>query len=492
MEAPGITTSKYHDEEKALSILLDAFGSIFSLEEIATAYCKADRNADMAGDILYEMQGCTSTSTSEAFYAESKTSESSESSDGNDCQNPCQATQKSKASKLKWRPALGGTVSSIIGKDYLKTAPSSNISCMATKPTKLNSKEFQMSEMWVEKGEPSSAKDDRTHKDMENFLFKMLGGTFRLDMNEIRQVLDSCGYDMPKSMEKLLDQSTAALNGRNKLAAGSIEKQNLEKMKSPAGNGHEISNSNEGAFDRQQKQRDDLQKEVWAALFNASGISQELPKRTERAVQRSKAFGATVVEPPTEFTAEREIDVADVGWLYAQQNIIDDEDAEGGYHALRRAVREYRVTMKEYYKAAVEAFAHGDHALANKFLDQGNFFNEKAKQADEESSQKIFEINGSNADTQDEMLLDLHECGVREARRLLKLHLSSVAGISSIKYLKVITETNEQAMSKGSRIRMGIQKLLELESIEWTEVDTGSIRIRIDNINPKGLSFAKK
>jgi hypothetical protein len=35
-------------------------------------------------------------------------------------------------------------------------------------------------------------------------------------------------------------------------------------------------------------------------------------------------------------------------------------------------------------------------------------------------------------------------------------------------------------------------KLLEKESIEWTEGDIGTILIQLDNINPKRWSFAKK
>jgi hypothetical protein len=38
-----------------------------------------------------------------------------------------------------------------------------------------------------------------------------------------------------------------------------------------------------------------------------------------------------------------------------------------------------------------------------------------------------------------------------------------------------------------------IMKLLEKESINWTEgADVGTILIQLDNINPKRLSFAKK
>ncbi|XP_022643009.1 putative nuclear RNA export factor SDE5 [Vigna radiata var. radiata] len=64
-----------------------------------------------------------------------------------------------------------------------------------------------MTGIWREKNKPdvSSWKHDQLHQNMEDFLFKMLGDGFQLDRNMIRQVLDTCGYDIQKLMplEKL-------------------------------------------------------------------------------------------------------------------------------------------------------------------------------------------------------------------------------------------------------------------------------------------------
>ena len=73
MGASSSNVPKYDDEEIVLKGLLDAFGSTFTLDEIATAYCKACRNADLAGEILYDLQGSSSN-------GEVKGEESSESS----------------------------------------------------------------------------------------------------------------------------------------------------------------------------------------------------------------------------------------------------------------------------------------------------------------------------------------------------------------------------------------------------------------------------
>lgn len=174
------------DEEKALKCLLDAFGSTFSLEEIASAYCEASRNADLAGEILYKMQGSSSISATHFSNTHAGVKESSESSDGSSFENSC---QERKNLKSKLRPVSVGSVSSIIGKDYVRSMPSTNGSYGTTKPLKLDAKALPMTGIWREKSTPSVVKHDQLHQDMEDFLFKMLGDGFQLDRDMIREVL---------------------------------------------------------------------------------------------------------------------------------------------------------------------------------------------------------------------------------------------------------------------------------------------------------------
>ncbi|XP_043697059.1 putative nuclear RNA export factor SDE5 [Telopea speciosissima] len=95
-------------------------------------------------------------------------------------------------------------------------------------------------------------------------------------------------------------------------------------------------------------------------------------------------------------------------------------------------------------------------------------------------------------ETQEEMSLDLHDFDAKEAIRLLKFHLASVSGIPVIRYLKVIVESNATDITKGARKRL-VRKLLERQSIKWTEEGNGeTILIRVDEIDPKKLSFARK
>ncbi|XP_022715887.1 putative nuclear RNA export factor SDE5 [Durio zibethinus] len=484
MEVSGLNGLQC-DEEKALNSLLDAFGSAFSLKDIASAYCEAGQNADLAGEILYEMQGSTSSVAADASNDEVKNDETLESSCGNNSQNYCQANGDLRAPKQKVRPVSGGTVSSMLGKGYMKSVPLANGSYPGTKPLKVDSQEVPMSGLWGEGLKSSSLKEDHLHKDMEDFLFKMLGEGFRLDRDVIRQVLDSCGYDMQKSMEKLLDQSAVSLDKESKFLGESSKKTNdmHPRAEGPSQEKNRVLSANGGG--RQQRDRNDIQKEVLTALFNGPERFDEFSRRRMRSAKRPIALGELVEGPPIDYTAEQKVDR-----VHSQEDKKDDEGEEDSFQVLRRAVKEYRGIMKEYYKAAVDAFAKGDQDLANRLLEEGQFFREKGRKADEESNQKIFETRNSEAE--EEMLLDLHDHGAKEAIHLLKCHLSSLAGIPSFKYLKVIVETNEEDSSKGSRRRLVI-KLLEKESIDWSEGETsGVVLIRLDNINPKRLSFAKK
>nr|XP_025682485.1 putative nuclear RNA export factor SDE5 isoform X3 [Arachis hypogaea] len=458
------------DEEKALKCLLDAFGSVFSLEEIASAYCKASRNADLAGEMLYEMKGTSSSSSSHSSNADARVEETSGTSDGYSVEN---SSHERKNLRAKARSVSVGTVSGTIGRDYVRPVPSANGSHGATKPVKMDVKEMPLTGICREKARPNVSKHNQLQQDMEDFLFKMLGNGFQLDRDMIRGVLESCGYDMQKFTD---------VKPKSELSSSESKSHNLNHLRSDR-----TVASNKGVESHQkQKHKDELQKEILFALFKGYQRCEEAPKKTVKDVNNSSRYKHVVFEPPEDTMEEYKIDM-DFSLRDATNGTYPDVEDED-YQCVRRAVKEYRATMNEYYKAAVDAFANGDKFKAEKLIDQGNFFLKKAREADEESSRMIVEPKTSEAQ---EMLLDLHDHGSREAIRLLKCHLSSLAGIPSFEYLKVIIDASNQENTKGSR-RRAILKLLEQEAIKWIEGETaGTILIRLDSIDRKKLSFLK-
>ncbi|KAK5841985.1 hypothetical protein PVK06_004311 [Gossypium arboreum] len=75
---------------------------------------------------------------------------------------------------------------------------------------KVDSKEMPISLFWGEKLESSSQNEDFMYKDMEDFLFKMLGKEFQLERDVILQDLavDASAKGDQDQANKLLEQVT--------------------------------------------------------------------------------------------------------------------------------------------------------------------------------------------------------------------------------------------------------------------------------------------
>ncbi|KAM6573903.1 hypothetical protein CsatA_022230 [Cannabis sativa] len=408
--------------------------------------------------------------------------------------------------RSKYRSASIGTVSSIIGKDYVKTAQFKQGYVKANKSMKLNSKVLPVSEPLIREAKLNSEKDDNVHDDMEEFLFHMLGDGFQLERDVIRQVLDACGYDMPKSMEKLLDISIETLDEKSESDSGSTDKYTGLHSKAeytsyqrkctryPGGTTTEdtASNSSED-FSVVGNRKNNLERDILTSLFCAPDTNKNdfvLPNKVRVKTTKSRGlFGDAVKEPLQDSTLEVEQNITSV-----QPRKKDEYDQdEERYQAVRRGVKENSELMKQYYKSAVEALTKGDGDLFEKLKEQGEIYYKKAREAHEESCKMILETS-KDVDTEEDMEEDLRDYDAKGAVRLLKDLLSSLSGISSIQYLKLILDSKgEEDSSKGLR-RRRVLKLLEKESIEWTEEgeSSGTICIRLDRINPRRLSFVKK
>ncbi|GAB4826948.1 hypothetical protein Ancab_033828 [Ancistrocladus abbreviatus] len=495
MAASSSTIVKLDDEERDLQSLLDAFGSIFSLEDIASAFWKAGHDVDLAGEILFNMQGCTSSSMINGSCGKAKDVTYSESShlngfDESSCTN--EKPNPKASSQLKHLPVSMGTVSSVIGKNYSRFTPCANKAQNGMKLSKLEANKLTISTNSRE--ESSMEKDASLQKDFENFLFEMLGCGFQLDRDVIKEVLGHCGYDMEKSLEELLELTTKDLGKSNNFHEGIKKHSDFESptcqipLENPKST-RSIIKTNGVKMSRQQEKRYEQEKEILATLFTAP----ERPKSPQRAPliqrRRSRVSWQVAVEPLKDNTAEWSKCQLETEKMSRPLEYGADED--DSFLALRQAVKEYRNTMKGYYKAAAEAFSKGERSRAAKLMEEGQFFFKKAQMADEESAERIFEISGRELEAQEELSIDLQNHDAKEAIRLVKCHLRSLAGIQSFTHLKILTGTDKEDASVGAHKRL-VQKFLEKESINWTEDETsGAILIWLDKINPKHLSFVK-
>ncbi|KAF5478694.1 hypothetical protein F2P56_005233 [Juglans regia] len=496
----GSSSSSHSDAEKRdLQELLKAFGSAFSLEDIASAYCKARYNVDTAGQILCASLGSTShgatcTSKDKLECTRSTTSELSSELDGASAmpsemssnsilQNSHHGGRHTRLLKSKVRPVSMGTVSGVIAKDYARPRPVTNEYPGSTKPPRLDSKELPISEIWREEVPTSMTGGKGTiHGYVDEFMFKMLGDGFQLDMSVIQEVLGCCGYDVQKSMEKLLDLSASTLEKRDDVV-DLADRKSSEKHReqgSACSDEARIMKKSSTESPKRDKDRFVIQKEILEALFTVPERSEEAPKRVQ-PVRRFRGFGEVVVEPLKDPAIEHAIVTA------KPLEVTNDEGGDdNSYEVLRKAVKEYWTTTKEYYQAAVDACIKGEYARANKLREQGHFFNRMAREADEKSAQKLLETS-----QEDVLSLDLHDQEPKNALRLLRLHLTTFSGIAVLKHLRIIVG-NSNEDTNGARKRL-ILKLLSKESIKWTEdADGRTIMILVDGINPKRLSFWKK
>lgn len=189
MEASN--SSNGDNNDKALKALIEAFGSTFSLKDITSAYHMAEKKADLAGEILFEMQGSASSSSESAPNGQPIEVESSRPSCDTVSNKSCRKNGNFRAPNQKWRPVSGGTVTSIIGKDYVKKPMPIANCCVRTKPMKLDTKVLPASLLWGEETGPNLSKNGEMQNDIGDFLFKMLGDGFQLEKDVIQQVLGS-------------------------------------------------------------------------------------------------------------------------------------------------------------------------------------------------------------------------------------------------------------------------------------------------------------
>lgn len=189
-----------NDDDKNLEFLLDAFGSVISAEDMASAYCQAGRDLLKTGEILYNMLGSSSNNnitvsthdlTSQPASSVGSTGTVSGVSGG----NVRSTIATNEPVKINSRPkprnsgVSVGSISSVIDADYGRLRASTKEARETTKPVKLMSNEIPVSQIWVEKPKSVAVTTETMDKDVELFLLKMLGDGFQLDKEVIKEVV---------------------------------------------------------------------------------------------------------------------------------------------------------------------------------------------------------------------------------------------------------------------------------------------------------------
>ncbi|XP_042023206.1 putative nuclear RNA export factor SDE5 isoform X2 [Salvia splendens] len=450
--------------------LLEAFGSAVSFEDIASSYCETGRNLNSTAEMLCNIQ------------SEAQTTDGGSSS-------------TDKGGIVKLNPdkcsASIGTVSGVIGKDYCNPRRRrSEGSKERFKPVKVNSIDFPAAEIWGEEKEPRVTTQPMDN-DLGEFLYRMLGTGFQLDMGVIQQVIGQCGYNMPMCIDKLLDISAATLEKSDDVIGISTttEMNNIRNVGSTScpKQSKLLSGSDASGGDLVLPQtkigRKDVEREILEALFGAPDRFQDHHQSTRPVrTHKQSSYGRIVAKPMEEKIVD------DFTFITRQTiNCRNSEANEESYDELRKAVAENWVTMKEYYKASMDAFMKKEFESAQNLLEQGDFYKTKAREADEKSAQKLIE----NSNKEEEYCINVHFLEPKDALSHMRLYLSSLCGLSSIQFMKVVVGTGGD--KKDKRRKLLITKLLEEEGIAWTEEENGwTISIRVDQIDHNKLSFINK
>ncbi|XVF68997.1 hypothetical protein PTKIN_Ptkin11bG0045800 [Pterospermum kingtungense] len=456
-------------QKRPLDSLMEAFGSI-SLEEATSAYNQANGDLNKAAKILSNLiDKDNSSEFTEPSTSSISSGSSSSGSSGSDfaetgcVQNLNSGMGRCRGGKQKKRVvAATGTVSTVIGKEYVRASPRRDAVAAGAAAAA---------------GRAMLAKEDA-----EQFLCSMLGNECELSMAVVRDVLCQCGYNVEKALDALLDLSASSYeqskncneNLNNRQDTGFLIEcaDNLTDRASDC-----ISNSSESELQdsiwsvgNSSSNMSDLPQEVLDSLFN-------IPKSSEQ--EPSTMNWRNVVKKMQSLRPVIDVCPSSVG--EPQQDIYAKGDE---YHEFRKNAREHWDSMGSYYQKAVTAYSKGKSEYAAYLSDQGKIQTKLAREADERASQDIFKAR--NKVFENVITMDLHGQHVKQAMKLLKVHLLLGIHVPSVQALRVITGCGTHGMGK-SKVKQSVINLLENEGIQWREENRGTVLVKLDGY--KEFSF---
>ncbi|XP_021720676.1 SMR domain-containing protein At5g58720-like [Chenopodium quinoa] len=479
------------EEEKIIVSLMEAF-SLTSVEEAEAAYKEANGDPNKAAEILCSLSEssevfqdrCSNSSISFGLDSNSNSSEGlpepSSSSDSN-------RTRSSRGSRGKKMVATTGTVSTVLGKDYVTSS--------------------SRKDLVKEKGLGGARPNMEA---AEQFLCSMLGDDCELNMGVIRDVLCNCGFDVEKALEVLLD-----------LSAPYCESSGSDKYSSSSSSSAEYSRNldcidgfwqqtDRGSDSNSYSSEGDFQDNLRLLDFNGRSYAEALAcsdHSSNPAAASSRSDGPElprqVLESLFHILKNSEQDPSTMNWRnvakqmesFAQKRVqlgpssfiareLNTQAKGAEYLVFRETARQEWDKMKTCYQKAAAAYSNGEKNYASYMSEQGKLCSKMAREADEKASMQIFKAR--NKGIENVLTIDLHGQHVKPAMRLVKLHLLFGTYISSVQYIRIITGCGSSGLGK-SMLKQSVVNLLKNEGIEWKEENQGTVLIRLDG--PREFSF---
>ncbi|KAL5170367.1 SMR domain-containing protein [Glycine soja] len=494
-----------NEEEKRKRSILEALVEAFSLSsvrEASMAYNIAGGDPDRASEILRKGFSDRSEDSFSCFSYGS--SSSSSSSSGLELGSKGGWRQQQQQKKMV---ASTGTVSTVLGKEYVRR----NNNNIRNKGLSSNGV-FEMEEA-------------------EQFLCSMLGDDSDINLAVVRDVLCQCGNDIERASDILLDLAASTNEKPNTARHPNYGVDNIDDERffadpndslidrrlectSLSWEGYLSNNPwSVGSFGRKYAEvlnnskansavspgctKSEIPQKVLESLFN-------IPKSTEHdkntmnwrnVVKKIQSLGpGFYVSPHVAESQQRTcggLGLATLGNLSQSEEdsscifgkitsailVEFTRKAKGDeYHVFREDSRKQWDSVKSYYTKAATAYTKRERAYAAYLSDQGKEQTKLAQKADTKASHDIFVAR--NKGIENVITIDLHGQHVKQAMRMLKLHLLFGSYVPSVQTLRVITGCGSHGVGK-SKLKQSVINLLDREAIEWREENRGTVLIKL-------------
>ncbi|CAK8565930.1 unnamed protein product [Lathyrus sativus] len=479
-------------KQRVLESLVEAF-SLSSIEEAVVAYDVANGDSNKASEILrrglvdsiedpffsssYSSSSCSGGSNGNGVSSGLDVGSTSGSSDGF-LEQICRedvvgfegVQQKQKQKKIV---AATGTVSTILGNEYVR---------------RNSGRKKRIGNEVVDKEEA------------EQFLYSMLGNDCDLNLAVVRDVLCQCGYDVEKALDILLDLAAnkRSSNNRNSNFKVGNNMDDTRFLVDYDPNDSMIDRRSECMSLSSLSSEGDFSDNIWGPTPYGRNYAEVL---TSSKANSHISPGCTKFELPQKvleslfnIPKSSEHDKGTMNWRNIAKkmqsmgpgfvtcpNVAEPQQrahTKGEeYHAFREGARQQWDSVKCYFQKAATAYTNGDRGYAAYLSDQGKEQTKVAQKADTKASHDIFVAR--NKGIENVITIDLHGQHVKPAMRMLKLHLLFGSYVPSVQMIRVITGCGSHGFGK-SKLKQSVTKLLDEESIEWSEENRGTVLIKLN------------